>query len=421
MTEFSGFSKRVSLYIEALRVIEECKTELREELKSYLTYVGQRVAAKCSWFGHAWKWETRRYDLLWLYRKDWKPYKMHIEVALTPEQVEQKTCEIRVDAEGGSIDRKHMLSHFFPHELNTLVSMGYRERENSSRPFMKQLIGLPHLDAAHEATDMLVDEIAALWPVGFMLDRLIPPGKTVLYRSDVELTPESLEYHGDVGGLSMRSGDGRTGGKCIKVTNTAENFNDKRYGNIFRTRDLPVDTGGHVQFWVKTDSPVCIRLASGGAKAEDGAWVRDCVITPGELDIDVSDGRWVKVEAMLSRSGRSLRPGKPVEIDIRVDNRSGVTWLDGIEIAMYPADLRLKAFLRQKGLYSGPIRGPLGTESCSALQRHLRALGHYDSKIDGKCGPKTREAIRKLQKGFALPQTGDIDDDLVTALVTENR
>lgn len=51
-------------------------------------------------------------------------------------------------------------------------------------------------------------------------------------------------------------------------------------------------------------------------------------------------------------------------------------------------------------------------------QLMLQQLAGYDGNIDGKIGPKTREAIRRLQDGAGLPGSGNLDDSTRRQLVT---
>ena len=43
------------------------------------------------------------------------------------------------------------------------------------------------------------------------------------------------------------------------------------------------------------------------------------------------------------------------------------------------------------------------------LQEVLTALGYKPGRIDGKPGPKTREALKQFQKDAGLPATGVLD------------
>jgi peptidoglycan hydrolase-like protein with peptidoglycan-binding domain len=50
------------------------------------------------------------------------------------------------------------------------------------------------------------------------------------------------------------------------------------------------------------------------------------------------------------------------------------------------------------------------------VQRALYRLGYYRGMIDGVIGSKTREAIATFQEHHGLIITGEIDDELVSAL-----
>ena len=58
--------------------------------------------------------------------------------------------------------------------------------------------------------------------------------------------------------------------------------------------------------------------------------------------------------------------------------------------------------------YSGSIVGQ--------VQRKLKKLGYYESKVDGEIGPGTRAAIRAYQEENKLEVTGQIDKALLGSL-----
>jgi peptidoglycan hydrolase-like protein with peptidoglycan-binding domain len=51
-------------------------------------------------------------------------------------------------------------------------------------------------------------------------------------------------------------------------------------------------------------------------------------------------------------------------------------------------------------------------------QLMLQQLAGYDGNVDGKIGPKTRDAIRRFQDSAGLPGSGDLDDGTRRELVT---
>ena len=56
-----------------------------------------------------------------------------------------------------------------------------------------------------------------------------------------------------------------------------------------------------------------------------------------------------------------------------------------------------------------------------AIQRHLRALGHYDRGIDGLFGPGTRSAIAAWQTSQGLSPTGFLDAAQLAALTQQGQ
>lgn len=54
--------------------------------------------------------------------------------------------------------------------------------------------------------------------------------------------------------------------------------------------------------------------------------------------------------------------------------------------------------------------------SAHELQELLTALGYNPGRIDGKVGPKTREALKMFQKDAGLPVTGVLDAETTQRL-----
>jgi localization factor PodJL len=62
-----------------------------------------------------------------------------------------------------------------------------------------------------------------------------------------------------------------------------------------------------------------------------------------------------------------------------------------------------------------PVR-PIDATTVSRVQNLLRAAGLFNGSADGEMGPKTRTAIRAFQKKTGQPETGEIDERLLTTL-----
>jgi peptidoglycan hydrolase-like protein with peptidoglycan-binding domain len=58
----------------------------------------------------------------------------------------------------------------------------------------------------------------------------------------------------------------------------------------------------------------------------------------------------------------------------------------------------------------------LNQEQVERLQRQLQQRGHYEGSIDGIAGPKTSAAVRSFQVGRGLANSGQLDDETMTAL-----
>ncbi len=56
----------------------------------------------------------------------------------------------------------------------------------------------------------------------------------------------------------------------------------------------------------------------------------------------------------------------------------------------------------------------------SQVQAHLADRGYYTGIVDGKAGPRTREAVRQFQADAGLPVTGEVDSGLLEHLATRD-
>jgi len=56
----------------------------------------------------------------------------------------------------------------------------------------------------------------------------------------------------------------------------------------------------------------------------------------------------------------------------------------------------------------------------SQVQAHLAERGYYTGIVDGKAGPRTREAIRQFQEDAGLPVTGEANSGLLEHLATKD-
>lgn len=56
----------------------------------------------------------------------------------------------------------------------------------------------------------------------------------------------------------------------------------------------------------------------------------------------------------------------------------------------------------------------------SQIQAHLADRGYYAGLVDGKAGPRTREAIEMFQADAGLPVTGEVNRALLEYLATKD-
>jgi peptidoglycan hydrolase-like protein with peptidoglycan-binding domain len=63
-----------------------------------------------------------------------------------------------------------------------------------------------------------------------------------------------------------------------------------------------------------------------------------------------------------------------------------------------------------------PAAPAAATMSVKELQETLTALGYAPGPIDGKPGPRTREALKQFQKSAGLPATGALDAETTERL-----
>jgi len=63
-----------------------------------------------------------------------------------------------------------------------------------------------------------------------------------------------------------------------------------------------------------------------------------------------------------------------------------------------------------------PVAAAPAPMSGKELQEALAALGYNPGRIDGKPGPKTREALKRFQKDAGLPATGVLDAETTQRL-----
>lgn len=63
-----------------------------------------------------------------------------------------------------------------------------------------------------------------------------------------------------------------------------------------------------------------------------------------------------------------------------------------------------------------PAAQPAGPMSTAELQLVLTTLGYKPGPIDGKSGPRTREALKQFQKDAGLPVTGVLDAETTQRL-----
>ena len=154
-------------------------------------------------------------------------------------------------------------------------------------------------------------------------------------------------------------------------------------------------------------------------KAQDGL-PDDCV----QFD---AGGICKKRESALACNDRAAYHFKKGEAEMAIGNTrtarrrflraSSVGRVCGSEYAVLAAKrlaaLNLTCEYTEKSL-ARISRGGSNNETGGALidlksrQRALQALGHYDGNIDGKYGPKSREAAKRFQREFGFSETGDI-------------
>jgi len=65
-------------------------------------------------------------------------------------------------------------------------------------------------------------------------------------------------------------------------------------------------------------------------------------------------------------------------------------------------------------------RPPSGASLVAQVQAHLAERGYYTGFVDGKAGPRTREAIRQFQADAGLTVTGEADRALLDHLATKD-
>ena len=63
-----------------------------------------------------------------------------------------------------------------------------------------------------------------------------------------------------------------------------------------------------------------------------------------------------------------------------------------------------------------PVAPPAGPMSTAELQLVLTNLGYKPGPIDGRSGPRTREALKQFQKDEGLPATGVLDAETTQRL-----
>lgn len=61
---------------------------------------------------------------------------------------------------------------------------------------------------------------------------------------------------------------------------------------------------------------------------------------------------------------------------------------------------------------------PAGRERVREAQRLLNRLGYNAGTVDGLMGPRTRSAVRSFQQSNDLPVTGEVSQDLISALIS---
>ena len=80
----------------------------------------------------------------------------------------------------------------------------------------------------------------------------------------------------------------------------------------------------------------------------------------------------------------------------------------------------MQTFLKRAGLYDGELDGQFGRTCWTALQKYLDQKGCDPGDADGIPGPRTRRALRALQKALGVPETGEVDAATVARLLDSN-
>jgi peptidoglycan hydrolase-like protein with peptidoglycan-binding domain len=62
---------------------------------------------------------------------------------------------------------------------------------------------------------------------------------------------------------------------------------------------------------------------------------------------------------------------------------------------------------------------PPAADPVRAAQEALLALGLYDGEVDGKLGPKTREAVKRFQRKHGVEADGEVSQRLAAAMARE--
>lgn len=87
---------------------------------------------------------------------------------------------------------------------------------------------------------------------------------------------------------------------------------------------------------------------------------------------------------------------------------------DDTSLAAGKAKSETRVVLDRSG---GASEKPKGDERVAGVQKILKQLGLYHGEVDGLTGPKTGEAIRNYQQIVGIPQSGEIDDALMSELM----
>ncbi len=73
--------------------------------------------------------------------------------------------------------------------------------------------------------------------------------------------------------------------------------------------------------------------------------------------------------------------------------------------------------------YSGSGSGnqQLSQGTLESVQQQLQQQGYYkNAQVDGKWGPRTRQAVQSFQQAKGLPATGELDQQTLSALGVSN-